>query len=276
VTAIRTTTVDVEGGRLEADVLGDGPSVVLLHPGLWDRRTWDDQLETFSADHRVVRYDLRGYGRSTRPQPGRPYSHVEDLVAVLDALGIDRAALVGCSMGGRIALDATLEHPGRVGALVLAAPAVSGFTEGTADEEAWEEDRRADVDAAIEAGDVARAMDLELERFAALLGTGDPIGARIRAIAMDNVHERTMDESAQTPISPPALERLEDVAVPTLVLPAEHDPPYFDRLCGILTGRIPDARLVRIPGTDHVVNMRQPSAFDEVVLRFLAEVWTRR
>src|SRR5512141_1593856 len=99
-------------------------------------RTWDPQVPTFTAaGYRVIRYDLRGYGRSSRPG-AEPYSHVTDLRAVLDHLGVREAALVGCSMGGRVAIDATLSDPARVWALVPVAAGVSGF-EASAEEEDW-------------------------------------------------------------------------------------------------------------------------------------------
>ena len=107
--------VDFDGGRLSYEVAGQGPSVVLLHPGLWDSRTWDVQFGAFSGRFRVLRYDVRGYGRSSRPERGRPYSHVADLVAVMDAAGMERAALVGCSMGGAVAIDTAVTAPSRDG-----------------------------------------------------------------------------------------------------------------------------------------------------------------
>lgn len=273
-TKLETHGVDVNDGRLEFDVAGEGSPVVFLHPGLWDRRTWDDQFGLFSTTYRVVRYDARGYGRSSRPEPGYPYSDLEDLAAVMDATGIARAALVGCSMGGGTAIDFALVHPDRVAALVLAAPGLAGF-DGTPDEEAawqaeWGELDRA-IDEAIAAGELERAQDLRL-RIWAPLGTDDSAGRRIRAIAFDNLHEITMDESGATTPDPPAIERLEDIGAPTLVLPAEHDPPWHNRICEVLTARIPHARVVMITGTDHVVNMRQPAEFNRVVLEFLGEV----
>jgi pimeloyl-ACP methyl ester carboxylesterase len=99
---------------------------VFLHPGLWDGRVWDEQFAVFSRTYRVLRFDFRGYGRSSRPDPGLPYSHVSDLSAVMDAAGIERASLVGNSMGGRVAIDFALTHPERVDALVLAATNVGG------------------------------------------------------------------------------------------------------------------------------------------------------
>lgn len=273
-TKLETHGVDVNDGRLEFDVAGEGSPVVFLHPGLWDRRTWDDQFGLFSTTYRVVRYDARGYGRSSRPEPGYPYSDLEDLAAVMDATGIARAALVGCSMGGGTAIDFALVHPDRVAALVLAAPGLAGF-DGTPDEEAawqaeWGELDRA-IDEAIAAGELERAQDLRL-RIWAPLGTDDSAGRRIRAIAFDNLHEITMDESGATTPDPPAIERLEDIGAPTLVLPAEHDPPWHNRICEVLAARIPHARVVMITGTDHVVNMRQPAEFNRVVLEFLGEV----
>jgi 3-oxoadipate enol-lactonase len=274
VTHLETGGVDVNGGRLEFDAAGEGFPVVFLHPGLWDRRTWDDQFGLFSKAYRVVRYDARGYGRSSQPEPGRPYSRVEDLSAVMDAAGVDRAALVGCSMGGGIALDFALAEPERVSALVLAAPGLAGF-EGTPDEEAsweaeWGELDRA-IDEAIAAGELERAQDLRLKIWAPL-GTQDEAGRRIRQIAFDNLHELTMDESGATRPDRPTIERLEDIEAPTLVLPADQDPPWHVRICELLNARIPHSRLVQISGTDHVVNMRRPSEFNRVVLEFLGEV----
>jgi pimeloyl-ACP methyl ester carboxylesterase len=272
VTALTTDVVEVDGARLEYDLAGYGAPVVLLHPGLWDRRTWDDQLGRFSQAYRVLRFDARGYGRSSRPVPGRPYSHVEDLAAVMDAVGFERAALVGCSMGGGTALDFALTYPGRVSALVLVAPGVSGTEEGTPEDESWFAERWAPIEALIEGGDLEGAMDLCLRSFWATLGTDDPAGARVRAIAFDNLHTLTMDESGDVGVDPPAYARLEDVAAPTLVVPADHDPPYARRIYAELAPRIPGARTIRIPDVDHVVNLRKPAEFDDAVLGFLGEV----
>ena len=125
--------------------------MVLLHPGLWDSRTWDDQWDAFAARHRVLRYDLRGYGRSDRPS-GQPYSHVRDLFAVMDAVGMPSAALVGCSMGG-VALDAALTDPSRVTALVLAAASLGG-NEGTDEDQQEWEDRFGAIEGLVRAGEL--------------------------------------------------------------------------------------------------------------------------
>jgi pimeloyl-ACP methyl ester carboxylesterase len=258
-----------DGGHLAFEDVGDGPAVLLLHPGLWDMRTWEPQMATFpAAGYRVIRYDLRGYGRSSRPGD-QPYSHVDDLRELLGHLGVDRAALVGVSMGGRVAIDTTLTAPELVWALVPTAAGLSGFQESAEDEDWWE-DAMVDAYRAYDAGDMAGAQDGRL-RVWAPLGTEDEAGAAIRRIAHDNLHELTMDESAEVALDPPAANRLHEIDAPTLVVKAGYDPPTSARASDMIAVGIPGARVVLIDDADHVVNLRQPAAFDAAVLPFLAE-----
>jgi 3-oxoadipate enol-lactonase len=258
-----------DGGHLAFEDEGDGPAVVLLHPGLWDMRTWDPQMSPFvDAGLRVIRYDVRGYGRSSRPTL-EPYSHVADLRSLLDHLGVVQAALVGCSMGGRIAIDVTISAPANVWALVPVAAGLGGF-EGSSEEEDWWEDAMSDAYRAYEEGNMLAAQDARL-RIWAPLGTDDPAGAAIRRIAYDNLHELTMDESAEIALDPPAAHRLHEIDAPTLVVKAEHDPPPSRRTSEVIAAGIPTAREVQIDGADHVVNLRKPDAFNDVVLPFLLE-----
>jgi pimeloyl-ACP methyl ester carboxylesterase len=259
-----------DGGSLNYEIVGEGPNVTLLHPGLWDMRTWDREFERFSdAGYRVLRYDARGYGRSSRPEPGASYSHVRDLLELLDATEVTQTALVGCSMGGGIALDVALESPALAWGLVLVATALGGY-EATEEEEEWDANTYGPVEAAIEAGELERARDLELEIWASL-GTGDERGARIREIAFDNIHEMEMDETGRERLDPPAAHRLEELDVPTLILDAEYDPPFQHRIADLLAREIMGSRKVVVEGADHVVNLRQPERFEELVLPFLAE-----
>jgi pimeloyl-ACP methyl ester carboxylesterase len=257
-----------DGATLAFDQEGAGPDVVFLHPGFWDRRTWDPQIATFvGAGYRVTRFDFRGYGESSR-LTGEPYSYADDLLSLLDGVGVEQAALVGCSIGGGAAIDFTLEHPDRVWALV---PVASGVDDGVfLEEEAdWWEERERPVKAAMEAGDTQLALEHSLEPWMAM-GKDDPAGARIRQIAFDNIHTLDMDTSAQRDIDPPSGLRLGEIDIPTLVIEAEHDPPEMHRLAGVIAHGVLDARHVKLEA-DHVVNLRAPEAFDAVVLPFLDE-----
>jgi 3-oxoadipate enol-lactonase len=263
-----------DGAKLHYEIAGDGPAVALIHPGLWDMRTWDREFEVLAdAGYRVLRYDVRGYGRSSRPEPGATYSHVRDLEALLAANEIAVTALVGCSMGGGIALDHALVHPEQVWALVVVASALPGF-EPIEEEEEWDAQVEAPIQAAIDAGDLDRAQELSLEIWASL-GTNDERGTRIRQIAFDNLHLLEMDESAQEQLDPPPAHRLEEYDVPTLILDAEHDPPYMHRIADLLARGIMGSHKVVVEGADHVVNLRQPERFEELVLDFLAETAPR-
>ena len=259
-----------DGAKLHFEIAGEGPVVTLIHPGLWDMRTWDREFRTLAeAGYRALRYDVRGYGKSSRPLPGATYSHVRDLEVLLEANEVVLTALVGCSMGGGIALDYALVHPEQIWALVPVATALGGF-DSTEEEEEWWAQRDGPIEAAIEAGDLERAQDLLLEIWAPV-GTSDEAGARIREIAFDNLHELLMDESGQERLDPPAAHRLAEIDVPTLILEAEHDPPDMHRIADFLVREIIGSRKAVVEGADHVVNMRQPERFEELVLPFLGD-----
>ncbi|MEX0983654.1 MAG: alpha/beta hydrolase [Actinomycetota bacterium] len=258
-----------DGAEVDYDLQGDGPVVAFVHPGLWDRRTWDPQVPTFTAaGFRVLRHDLRGYGRSSRPVAGERFAHWEDLVAVLDHAGVERAALVGCSIGGGAAIEAAIARPDRVWALVPVAPGLAGL-ESTAEDEAWYEEHAPNYDELLAAGDLEAVQDLELGVWAPL-GTDDPAGSLIKAIARENIHTLAMDSSGEVHLDPAAAGRLGSITAATLVVEAQHDPPDMRRIIELLADQIPGARRVTI-AADHVVNLRRPEAFDAEVIPFLQE-----
>jgi len=106
--------------QLHHEIAGSGDTIVLIHAGIADSRMWTPQWRRYAEDYQVVRYDMRGFGQS--PLPPEPYQHAQDLLDLLDRLGIERAALIGNSLGGRVALEATLARPQLVTALVLVGP----------------------------------------------------------------------------------------------------------------------------------------------------------
>ena len=269
------TTVEVSDGTLWIEDVGDGPDVVtLLHPGLWDHRTWDPQMgPLLDAGYRVIRHDLRGYGASSWPIEGKPFSNVRDLAAVLDDRGVTSTALVGCSMGGALAIDFTLTDPGRVWALVPVASGLGGF-ESTAEEEAAFAETEARFFAALDAKDHVAAQTVLLEEVWAPLGHDDEAGRAIWDIAMDNLHRiQIEDDEIETveKLDPLAAGRLGEIHVPTLVITASADPPDMRRIGSTIAAGVEGAREVILEDADHVANLRQPEAFDAAVLPFLAE-----
>lgn len=260
-----TGFVSVDGGRLWYETAGEGAPVVLIHGGLWDSRMWDEQFEPLAERCRVVRYDLRGYGRSDRPEA--EYSHTDDLAGLMTKLKIPSAALVGLSMGGEIAIDFALEHPDMVAALVLAAPGLGGYEFSAALER-----RYAKAEAALEEGDIRKAAELELKIWAPARD-GTPRDLRIQEIAMDNAHQVAIDPKLQRRIKPPAIDRLGEISVPTLVISGDQDVADMDRIAKLIVERIPGARRAVMQGADHAVNMRRPADFTARLLGFLDQIF---
>ena len=266
--AINAGFVDVDGGRLYREVVGRGHPLVLLHAGIADCRMWDEQVAAFAARYRVVRFDARGFGRSD-PARGR-FSPRADLAGLLASLGIGRAHLVGLSMGGALAVDAALEFPELVSALVLAASRPSGLAPSKALRDGWDA-----VDALIEAGDLAGANECELRMW---VDGPDRSPDRVDPAVRERV--RTMngpllaqpDEGEPEPLEPPAVERLGAIAVPTLVIVGDADQPDVRDGADLLARAIPGARKATIPNAAHMVNMERPAEFNRLVLEFLAEV----
>ena len=151
----KTGKAEVNGAQIYYEVAGEGEPLVLVHAGIADSRMWEGQVAAFAERYRVIRYDLRGFGKSEMVEG--PFSHQEDLCALLDALGVERAHLVGCSMGGGAVLDFALEYPERVGNLVLVGSAISGFRPDFGPPKEWDE-----LVAADEAGDLELVSELEV------------------------------------------------------------------------------------------------------------------
>src|SRR6266446_9842207 len=162
----------VRGGKLYYETAGEGPPLVLIHAGFLDSRMWDDQFQLFSKGARVIRYDVRGYGRSSRPS--EEYSDAEDLFALLKHLNIESASILGVSNGGRIALDFVSVHPSLVNSLILVSPGIRGYkSSGPEEDREWEElDKKGDLqDLAISENRIDDATKMDLEIWASAQGT---------------------------------------------------------------------------------------------------------
>jgi 3-oxoadipate enol-lactonase len=263
--------IDVPGGRLWAQWAGVGSAVVLVHAGIADARQWDPQWEALVARHRVVRYETRGFGRTETGDV--PYSNRADLVAVLDAAGIDRAVLVGCSRAGAIVVDTALEFPDRVAGIVWVCGGLSGFEwEGTPEEEA----AFARGEALEESRDWVAVADHEVRFW--VDGLGQPEG-RAPASARDLVRTMVLDTYQQEKefgqpivLDPPAAGRLGELRVPVLAIVGLLDESSVPAAAGLLVERA-GARRIDVPDVAHMPSLERPEWFTETLLAFLAELY---
>lgn len=262
-------SVRTGGAAIAYDVCGAGDPLVLLHAGIADRRMWEGQLEGLADSYRVVRIDLRGFGDTEADRS--PFSHHADVDAVLEALGIEAPFLVGASLGGAVALDVSLHHPDRVAGLVLIGSVVDGYCF----EEQELRDGWARADRMVADGDLDGAADLEFslwvsgpQRLPEELD--DDLRDRVRDMLLRSYRAETGDE--QEPPGAPALERLHEITVPTLVLVGTLDRPDVRRIADVLADAIPAARRVRLAGVAHLPSLETPGRVNRLILEFLDEV----
>ena len=263
-------TAEVNGAGFHFELAGEGRPLVLLHAGICDGRMWDGQFDALAAAHKVLRYDRRGFGKTT---PGAaPFSHVGDLAGVLSHFHFGRATLIGCSQGAKIALDFTLERPESVDSMVLVAPAVSGYTYAAAPPPQYEEIDRADA-----AGDVERVNELELQIWVdGPRRTPFDVDRGVRALVREmNLVALTSSVGEETASAVGAAGRLGKIEVPVLVVVGDLDTSQTLEAADALAGGIPGARLEVIKGTAHLPNMERPEEFNRLVLDFLSGAGSR-
>jgi 3-oxoadipate enol-lactonase len=254
----------VNGTSLYYEVAGQGVPVVLIHGLGLDTRMWDGQFDVLASRYRVIRYDLRGFGKSALPT-GAEFGHADDLRALLDYLEAPRAHVVGLSLGGRIALHHALLFPDATLSLLLVDSALDGFD--------WSEQWDASLDAIAECGldagpAAANEMWLQHELFAAAREQPDA-RAKLAQIVRECSGWNWVHESPAGGIDPPAGHRLNEVHVPTLVIVGERDLPDFQRIADRLAAQIPFARKVVMHGVGHMSNMENIQEFNSIVLSFL-------
>lgn len=262
---------DLGDGKLYYEIEGKGEMLVLIHAGFVDSRMWDGQWDAFTQQYRVLRFDMRGFGKSD-PATG-PVSRRHDLYRLLQELGIERAHLLGCSMGGETVIDFTLEHPEMVSSLIIVNAAPGGF------------EMRGDPPSllmemlqALEQGDLARVSDLQVRLW--VVGSfrqPEQVDSRVRQratemnrVPVENGTWAVADASPLSPLSPPAAVRLGDIGVPVLVMAGALDNPEILRAADLLVDEIEGAEKVVMPDTAHVPNMEKPAEFNQIVLDFLS------
>lgn len=265
------TRIEVNGVGLNVEVAGAGPALLLLHGFTGSAATWSPYAGRWQG-FTTVAVDLLGHGRSDAPADAERYRMercVGDLVAVLDRLGLGRAAALGYSMGGRVALHLALAAPERLWALVL-----ESASPGIADPQ--EREARARSDAALTALIERDGMEAfvaywqELPLFASQRRLPESVRADLRSQRLGNDPQglagslRGMGAGAQEPV----LHRLGEVRVPVLLLAGELDATYC-ALAREMAAALPDARVEVVREAGHAVHLEQPEAFASAVAAFL-------
>ncbi len=262
---------EINGAELWVEEAGSGRPLVLIHAGITDCRMWDDQWISLTRDCRLIRYDLRGFGRST--MPAAPYSHPADLHGLLNLLRVESAVLVAASMGGEVAVEFALGHPGRVAGLVLVNTLAGMDTPSETLRAGWRE-----MEAAFEAGNLDEAVEIELRMWVdGPRRTNDQVNpaARERVREMDlALLQRAGEQDAATELEPgaPLIDRLHEIACPVQIVTGALDMPDALASAMVLEARIPGAGTYVFPHAAHLPSMEAPQEFTRVVRDFLRSI----
>ncbi|MEZ4671116.1 MAG: alpha/beta hydrolase [Anaerolineae bacterium] len=265
-----TGFVTVNGAQVYYETAGTGEVVILGHAGFVDSGMWDAQWSALAQQFKVVRYDMLGFGKSDAA--AGPVSRRAELESVLQQLDIHTAHLIGCSMSGATMLDFTLEHPERVQSLTIVSAVPGGFEmQGPPPPHIFE------MFGALQQGDEVLASELQMRiwidggqrqpeqvdpqvRQRAAIMTRIPIARRTTLI---------VDSQQVNPLTPPAVNRLDEINCPTLIVAGALDHPEVLRAAEVMTAEIKSAKKIIVPNAAHIPNMEQPTIFNESVFGFL-------
>ncbi len=270
--AVQTGFLEANGARIYYEVAGEGEPLLLIHGFNLNTRLWDAQLQAFAQTYKVVRFDIRGFGKTLATDV--PFTLYDDVKAVLLGLGIEKAHVAGLSFGGMVAQEFALAYPQMVSSLILVASGLFGHPRS--------EQRLHDVERfnqVCQRGTTEEALEMTTQMW--FDGPGQPVNeqtveARNRFKEI-NRHAFSLPEfgvGLET-LSPSPIERLEEIKAPTLVIAGARDYPDFLQIADVLTERITGAQKVILPDSAHIPPMDQPEVFNKLVLEFLTQSMVR-
>jgi pimeloyl-ACP methyl ester carboxylesterase len=256
----------VNGTTLYYEMKGEGfPTVLVSGGGILDRRGWDKEFEQLSRHYNTIRYDVRGIGKSARPTG--PFSHGEDLYALLSFLRVPHAHVIGLSAGAAIAIDFAIAHPDMVDHLVLASPGLSN--DATAKENLQSLAGLAEL---VKSQGIEHAIDLTLSTPFVVSTGNRPARKLLRKIYRDNADVFEAGFPLYTlwqPLAPPAQDQLSRIRAKVLILRGDKDDAAYSALTEKISRGIPQAETVVIAGGTHFLHLEKPGEFQRLVNNFL-------
>lgn len=251
------------------EIAGEGDPFLMIHAGVADSRQWNNEFAHYATRLRVLRYDMRGYGKS-EPVDGE-FSHLQDLTALLDHLQIDQPLIaMGCSMGGGLAMNLALTRPSKVRALIMVDAGPPGLELDTPSPSEF-----AEAEKAYKVGDLDLVAEIETKIWFDGMGrTPAQVNPAMRKLVYEMDRQALSHEAKRLgkrlpDTEVPAVERLIELRVPMLVIVGAHDTPYILAAADYMVEKIPSARKVTIDDAAHLPNLDQPEEFQDIITTFL-------
>ena len=253
--------LDVDGSKLYYQECGTGAeAVVLIHDGVLHSAVWDDVWPAFCKEFHTIRYDRRGYGRSTPAT--KWYYETDDLVALLQHLKISRAILIGSSHGGEMSIDFTLEHPKLVEQLILVGAVVGGYSYS-----AHFIERGRQNNLPFEKNDIAAVLQNWSNDRYLTAAKSESARKKMRELLIANPQDFTHPDFPLSPL--PALPRLHEIHAPTLILVGDSDIPDVHAHAGAIETSIRNSRRIVVSDTGHLMYLERPEEFSRIVIQFI-------
>jgi pimeloyl-ACP methyl ester carboxylesterase len=267
---VKSGLAAINNAHIYYETAGEGPPFVMIHAGVADSRQWNNEFAHFADRFQVVRYDLRGYGRS-EPVAGE-FSHLADLIALLDYLQLAEPALfMGCSMGGGVAINFALTRPLQTAGLILVGSGPPGLELDTPTPAKF-----AEAEQAYHTGGLDLLAEIETQIWFDGMGrTPDQVNQTMRRLAYEMNRQALAHDAkklgqqlADTEMV--AADEISALPMPTLIIVGAHDIPYMHAAADYMMAKLPSARKALIANAAHLANMDQPEEFQRVVTEFLA------
>jgi pimeloyl-ACP methyl ester carboxylesterase len=254
-----TGYIITDGGKLFYESAGNGKNIVLLHDGMVNHQIWDEQFIMLAKTYRVVRYDRRGYGKSS--DPVTKYSHITDLNQLFIQLKIDRAIIFGMSSGGRLAIDFTLTFPEKVDGLVLVGAVVSGFGYTSHMQTRGGHFDPQKITDPVKVNEYF-IKDDPYEIYSENTSAKEKVMKLLPNFAREN-------RVPTQPATKVAVRSLSEIKVPSLILVGEYDIPDVHAHAGVINAGIANSKREIIPRSGHLIPIEQPALFNEAIMNFL-------
>jgi len=267
----QTRTLNVGDATINYDVAGKGPTVVFIHGWTHNMSVWDDQVPAFKTRYQVVRYDSRGFGRSTgfADESAEP----QDILVLLEALHVPRAYIVGHSRGGSVALRFAAAYPNRVAGLVLYGAAPKNFPRPPEILQLF-----GSLPAIAKQNGLDSVGKIVLSSPIAWVPPGrNDVTERYRRLWASYSGKDLLDphpESGGVPAV--SIAQLRSIRVPTLVINGDHEAPFLAVIADTLARGIPGAKKVVIPNAGHGAHFAQPASFNSALMDFIFDVERNR
>lgn len=259
--------LDLGDGHLYYKVTGRGKPLILLHGNFNDHQIWNEQVEQLTESYQVIRYDLRGYGRSSTPTVS--FSNVDDLKALIDFLKLDQVTLVGSSLGGGVAIDFTLTYPHLIHRLILACPSINGHRLPL--RMTWQGIKNFYI---TQHKGKERAIEAFIDN--PFWQYYFPASAKEEAVTKVLQNVRNVNNFCR--FSPnlskaarsSAIGRLDEITAPTLIIISDQDHPYNLQSAQLLHAKLRHSTKMIMQNCRHLPFVENPSEFNKAVLNFLA------